>query len=134
MRLRSVSAAVSIALAPTLVSCSGTEPPADSPLTGEWVSTNDPWVQSLALDLLEGDGGEISGSFTTALGSWKLEGVVEGAYTHPEVRLTLTHGLLVYGNYTGKRVDHNTIDGNFDYWHGSSASGWTRSWQLRRRG
>lgn len=108
MRFPVVSAAVSVVLAPTLVACSSTEPPADSPLTGEWVSENDPWVQSLALDLSEGGAGEVSGSFTTSLGAWRLQGMVEGAYAHPEVRLTLKHQpLLVYGRYTGQRVDHN---------------------------
>ncbi|MDE2974142.1 MAG: hypothetical protein OXU64_05360 [Gemmatimonadota bacterium] len=113
-RHRAVSAAVSIAVGPAFVSCSGTEPPADSPLAGEWVSESSPWVQSLTLDLLEEDGGEISGSFTTTLGAWTLEGMVKGEYTHPEVRLTLTSGTLAYGGYTGKRVDHNTIDGDFE--------------------
>ena len=113
-RLRVVSAAASIAVGPAFVSRSGTEPPADSPLTGEWVSANSPWVRSLTLDLLEEDGGEISGSFTTTLGRWKLEGMVKGEYAHPEVRLTLTSGMLVYGGYTGKRVDHDTIDGDFE--------------------
>lgn len=40
MRFPVVSAAVSAVLAPTLVACSSTEPPADSPLTGEWVSAS----------------------------------------------------------------------------------------------
>lgn len=115
MRLRVVSVAVSVVLAPTLVSCSSTEPPADSPLTGEWASANDPWVQSLDLDLSEGDAGEVSGSFTTTLGAWRLQGAVEGVYAHPEVRLTLKHQpLLEYGRYGGRRVDHNTIDGNLE--------------------
>lgn len=115
MSLRVVSAAVSIAVAPTVASCGGTEPPTDSPLTGVWVSANDPWVQSLTLDLLEGDGGEVSGSFTTTLGAWKLQGMVEGEHTHPEIRLTLKHQPgLVYGSYKGKRVDGNTIDGDLE--------------------
>ena len=120
MRIRVVPVAWWIAFAPTaltvptLVSCGGTEPPADSPLTGAWVSENEPWIQSLALAVVEVDGGEIAGSFTTTLGAWSLQGVVEGEYTHPEVRLTLRYSVLVYGSYTGRRVDHGTIDGDFE--------------------
>ena len=99
----------------TIVSCSTEPQPEDSPLTGEWISTNDPWDPSLALDLLEDDAGEISGSYTIALGSWQVQGDVNGEYTHSEVQLDFRSGVLVLGDYTGKRVDGNSIDGNFEF-------------------
>ena len=111
MRSRIVTA-LSVALGLTVCT---TEPQDLSSLTGVWVSLNEFWEPSLTLDLLEDDAGKLAGTGIMALGAWQSERVVDGAYTHPEVRITLTlQGHLGIDSYTGTRVDGNLIDGYFE--------------------
>ena len=105
-------AAASLALGLTTVSC-GTEPEELSPLTGDWISASGFLLPSLTLDLLEEDGGEISGTVVMTLGAWELQGAVEGTYAHPAVQLSVTDDAFVLARYTGTRSDDNTIDGEF---------------------
>ena len=102
MRSRIVTA-LSVALGLTAVSCT-TEPQDLSSLTGVWASLNELWKPSLTLDILEDDAGKLTGTGIIALGAWQSEGVVDGAYTHPEVRITLRQqGHLGLDSYTGTR-------------------------------
>ena len=106
--------ALSIALGLTAVSCTA-EPQDLSSLSGVWVSLNEFWELSLTLDLLEDEAGKLAGTGIMAHGAWQSEGVADGTYTHPEVRISLTQpGHLVLGSYTGMRVDDNVIDGYFE--------------------
>ena len=107
--------ALSIALGLAAVSCT-TEPQDLSSLTGVWVSLTEFWEPSLTLDLLEDEAGKLAGTGIMAHGAWQAEVVVDGTYTHPEVRITLTQdGHLGFLNsYTGTRVDDNVIDGDFE--------------------
>ena len=107
-----VATALSIALGLATVSC-GAEPEEFSSLTGDWVSSSSFLVPSLTLDLLEADGGRISGTVVMTLGRLELQAIVDGAYAHPEVRLSFTDGTIGVASYTGTRVDDNTIDGDF---------------------
>ena len=113
-----VVTAVSIALGLTTVSC-GSEPEEFSSLTGQWVSASSFSVPSLTLDLLEADGGQISGTVVMTLGLLELQAMVDGTHTHPEVRLSFTDGGVEIAGYSGTRKDDNTIDGDFLFGFGS---------------
>ena len=113
MKNRMTSAALSVALVSIGVSCS-TEPQELSPITGEWVSLAEPGLPArLELALLADSTGEIFGTCTETVIGTSVPCVVRGEYTHPDVQLTFSRrGGSEYAEYSGQRVDNNTIDGN----------------------
>lgn len=119
MRSRMTSVALSIAIVSTGVSC-GTGPEEFSPVTGVWISLADSGIMvgQLELAMVADTTGGIFGTCTKtdSEGNPVFSCVVRGEYRHPDIEFDITSTSRAnYGDYTGKRVDNNTIDGDLTW-------------------